>query len=414
MSLNQLIENFLRERGAIAVGFSTPETLAGGPPSTDLTYRLASARSAVSFALPLNRDRIRAFLAKEDRLGHEEDNIGLNLRVTNLSWELAEMLRREGHEAMGVAANTKYRKEFQGWQMLMHPDISHRYLAAASGVGSFGWSGNIGVKGVGTSIILGSTVTNADLTPTAPVPEGESFCENCRLCATACAGEMMDRETATSLTLGGRTFSFSARKSILLCQLVCGGFTGLSRSGKWSTWSPGRFEIPDYRDPKNLLTALLRAMQAYGRRPPMPGGYSHPAAPDARQYLTCGNCQIVCFGNRAETAANVKLLHGSGCMLQRPDGSLYRRPADEARTEFDGMEPERKSLYSCPAGWLLPDLRHDGKKETIRVRPGGFAPTGPLTGNLPRPLQDVQLQLRFLSIGPDDRLHVRPRGVCAH
>jgi hypothetical protein len=37
MSLNKLIEEFLYERGALKVGFSTTETLAGGPPSTDLT-----------------------------------------------------------------------------------------------------------------------------------------------------------------------------------------------------------------------------------------------------------------------------------------------------------------------------------------------------------------------------------------
>jgi len=345
MDLNQRIVEFLKERGAVAVGFATPETLAGGPPSADLTYRLPSARSAVSFALPLNRDRIRAFLAKEDRLAHEADNLNLNFRVTNLSWELAEMLKREGHESKGLAANTKYRKEVPGWQMLMHPDLSHRYLAVASGVGSFGWSGNVGIKGIGTGIILGSTVTAADLSPTASVVEGQGFCDKCRMCASACAGEMMEREVETKVTLGGREFSFGARKSILLCQLVCGGFTGLSRSGKWSTWSPGRFEIPDHRDHDRLLQSLLRAMSAYGKRPPMPGGYAHPAAPDAKQYLTCGNCQLVCFGNRAETAANLKLLHGSGCMMQRPDGSLYRLPPDEAATVFEEMEPERKSLY---------------------------------------------------------------------
>lgn len=345
MSLNRLIEEFLRERGAIAVGFANRETLAGGPPSADITYRLASARSAVSFAMPLNRDYIRAFLAKEDRQAHEQDNLGLNFRVTQLSWELAELLQREGLEAKGVAANTKYRKEIPGWQMLMHPDLSHRYLAVASGVGSFGWSGNVGIKGVGTGIILGSTVTSAELEPTPPVAEADRFCVNCRLCATACAGEMMERELPTTVTLGGREFTFGARKNILLCQFVCGGFTGLHRSGKWSTWSPGRFEIPDYRNPDKLLAALVRAMQAYGKRPPMPGGYSHPAAPDAKQFLTCGNCQLVCFGDRAETAANIKLLHGSGCVMQRPDGSLYRLPPQEAAIVFEEMEPERKSLY---------------------------------------------------------------------
>ena len=55
MSLEQLIEEFLLENGAIKVRFANRESLAGGPPSADLTYQLEGARSAVSFALPLDK-----------------------------------------------------------------------------------------------------------------------------------------------------------------------------------------------------------------------------------------------------------------------------------------------------------------------------------------------------------------------
>jgi epoxyqueuosine reductase QueG len=170
MALEYLIEEFLKERGALAVGIATTETLAGGPPSADITYRMEGARSAVSFALPLDRDRIRAFLAKQDRFGHEEDNIRTNLRSRDLSWELAEMLKKEGHRAKGTAANMKYRQDEEGWQLALHPDISHRYMAVRSGTGSFGWSGNVGIVGPGTAIILGTTVPAAALIPPAPRP----------------------------------------------------------------------------------------------------------------------------------------------------------------------------------------------------------------------------------------------------
>jgi len=40
VSLNEIIKEFLLEEGAIKVGFSNKETLAGGPPSIDLDYRL--------------------------------------------------------------------------------------------------------------------------------------------------------------------------------------------------------------------------------------------------------------------------------------------------------------------------------------------------------------------------------------
>jgi len=54
MSLEALVKEFLLERRAISVGIATVETLSGGPPSADITYRMEGARSAVSFALPVN------------------------------------------------------------------------------------------------------------------------------------------------------------------------------------------------------------------------------------------------------------------------------------------------------------------------------------------------------------------------
>ncbi|MGQ9721639.1 MAG: hypothetical protein ACUVXA_10000, partial [Candidatus Jordarchaeum sp.] len=58
-TLESEIEKFLRERGAIRVGYATLDTLAGGPPSVDLSYVLPEARSAISFALPFDRVKIR-------------------------------------------------------------------------------------------------------------------------------------------------------------------------------------------------------------------------------------------------------------------------------------------------------------------------------------------------------------------
>jgi len=342
-TLNGLVEEFLLERGAIGVGVATIETLAGGPPSTDLEYCLEGGRSAISFALPLNRDHIRAYLAKEDRLSHEKDNIDTNLRATDISWELAEMLKKEGHSSKGTKANLKYRQEMKDWELFLPPDISHRYVAARSGAGSFGWSGNVGVEGHGTAVILDTTITTAELEPTEPVPPGEGFCDECKLCTSVCASGMFDKKEETSVTIGGVTFSFSARSNYLLCDFCCGGFTGLARSGKWSTWSPGRIPFPDDYD--ELFREFVRAVDLYNRRPPMPGGIPHPALDGYKQHLTCGNCQITCWGNKEDTRENVKLLHNSGCVLQRPDGELYALPPEEAEAGFDNMEAERRALY---------------------------------------------------------------------
>lgn len=345
MSLNKMIEEFLLERGALKVGFATLETLAGGPPSSDITYRMETARSAVSFALPMDKDAIRLFLSKKERGPHEHDNLSTNLRSKELSWELAVMLKEEGHVSKGCAANLKYRTELPNWQMQLYPDISHRYMAVRSGVGSYGWSGNVGVKGYGTAVILGTLVTEAELDPTPPETEEESFCDNCKLCAKACASEMMDNEKDMETVIGGETFKHSARKHYSLCHFVCGGFTGLHKSKKWSTWSPGRFSLPDYKDGEALGAEFFRAVGLYSKRPKMPGGYTNPALAREAVYMTCGNCQIACFGDKKETAKNLKLLHKSGCVLQRPDGSLYALPHEEAQIVFEEMNPEQKKLY---------------------------------------------------------------------
>ena len=56
--LTQFATDYLTCEGACAVGVATTETLAGGPPSTDLEYVLPGAKSAVSFAVPLDPVKI--------------------------------------------------------------------------------------------------------------------------------------------------------------------------------------------------------------------------------------------------------------------------------------------------------------------------------------------------------------------
>jgi len=343
MSLNQTVEDFLLERGVLKVGVATRETLAGCPPSADITYKLKDARSAISFALPLNRDHIRFFLGKKDRVSHEKDNVNTNLRLRSLSWELAQVLKQEGHESKGTAANLKYRREVKDWELTRPPDISHRYMAARSGVGSFGWSGNVGIKAYGTAILFGTCITTAELEPTEPIPEDETFCTKCKLCVSGCAVEMFERDKEMSITLGGVTFSHSARKHLTLCLICCGGYTGLHKSKKWSTWSPGRLTLAD--NASDLRKQYEGAKDLYAQRPPMPGGYEGPDFRKGESYLTCGNCQLVCWGDDKENAKNIKMLHDSGCIFQRPDGSLEALPPDEAEREFMKLSPEQRALY---------------------------------------------------------------------
>ena len=61
-SLEQLIIDRVTGEGACAIGFATVETLAGGPESVDLEYVLPGAKSAVSFAVPLDQKFIPPYL----------------------------------------------------------------------------------------------------------------------------------------------------------------------------------------------------------------------------------------------------------------------------------------------------------------------------------------------------------------
>ena len=345
-TLNQEIEALLVAQGAIKVGFATIDTLAGGPPSADLTYVLSSAKSAISFAFPLDHDKIRLYLSKKDFLSHEQDNLDLNYKVSQVAYEVSRLLRKQRIKSYPMLANNVYRRGFPDWRIAMHPDISLRYLAAVSGVGSFGWSGNIGIAGYGTAIILGGVVTTAELEPTAPVPPEDGFCTNCKCCVAACASGMFNQKEEESVTLGGVTFTYAKRHSYLRCQLVCGGFSGMHPSGKWSTWSPGRYAIPD--DEPALLEQLNRAIDNYQLWPDRPDGgkgYSNAANKGKPIRLTCGNCGILCWGNDADTRENLRLLQTSGCVIQDEKGEILALPSSEAKKKFDAFSPAHKMLY---------------------------------------------------------------------
>jgi epoxyqueuosine reductase len=346
-TLNKEVETFLKDRGAIRVGFVTIETLAGGPPSTDLTYILPEAHSAISFALPLDRDIIRNFLAKKEWFKAELDDIAVNLKASKLASELAEWLKNKGFKAVGVECNNVYRQEIKGWKRDMPPDLAHRYIAARSGVGSFGWSGNIGIKDFGTAIILGTVVTDAELEPTDPLPAEEKFCTECKLCTKVCAAGFFDPKEKDEVSLGGVKFSYSKRHSKYRCQLVCGGFSGLHPSGKWSTWSPGRFAIPAGDNENDLIKVLIGAVTKYmiwpDRKPE--GGYFNAILKEKKIRLTCGMCQKICFGNKEETRKNYEILTSSGCVLQKPNGDIVILPPEEAEREFKEFPPKHQKLY---------------------------------------------------------------------
>lgn len=342
--LTDLAIDYVMSQGACAAGITTNETLAGGPPSTDLQYVLPGARSAVTFAVPLDPEAIERYLSKKDHASHQRDNIRTNLYVTGLGVGLATYLDQRGYPSFAVAANTVYRKDTPAGILDFKPDISHRYLAVRSGVGWFRLSGNVITKTYGAAVILGSVVTTAELEPTELLPADEKYCDECKLCMASCLSGLMHPRERTTVTMGGMEFSYSKRRTYRRCDYVCGGFTGLARNGKWSTWSPGRFPIP--REEEKFLLALVKAMGKTWGRPEIEGSFYHPAMPGSRKLnVTCANCQLVCHPDKEERKRRHKLLTRSGVVVQHPDGSLEAVSPEAAEKHLAEMTPEQRACY---------------------------------------------------------------------
>lgn len=328
--------------GALTAGIATVNTLSGGPPSTDLEYAQPGAKSAVVFSIPLDQDLIPDYLGKVDRLAFERNYEMVNSIASGVGVKLANFLTQKGHPAVPLAANDVYRDDTPGGRADMLPPISLRYLAAVSGVGAFGLSGNILTAGNGGAVILGGVVTQAELEPTPPLSREENYCDNCRICARACASGFMKPKGKIEVTLGGTSFSYADRWSYLRCQYVCSGFTGLHPGGNWSTWSPGRFAMPE--DDADMMPLFLKSIAAYYSRPEGPGGHYHSLM-ESKLYSTCANCQLICVPDKEERKRRYALLTESGVVIQHPDGSLSAVSPGDAKIHLSEMDDETRALY---------------------------------------------------------------------
>ena len=332
------------------VGITTADTLAGGPPSTDLTYVLEAARSAVTFAVPLDENKTRDYLGKIDRAGHQKDYTRTSIIADGIAAQLASFIRQFGYETTAVMQNLVFRNDKPGDLNHRTPDISHRYLAVRGGVGWFGFSGNVLTPGHGPNVILVSVVTAAKLIPTDPLPPEENYCDDCQACNTACPSGFFryGKKEKTSVTMGGIEFIYTNRRSYDRCSYVCSGCTGLHASGQWSTWSPARFPIP--KEDADIIPIYKKvAFEARSQRPELPGGGMQSPITYGKTRrdvtLTCGNCMHVCHPDKQERDRRVKLLQKGGVSIQQEDGSLQSVSGDEAREYVAAMAPDRRALY---------------------------------------------------------------------
>jgi hypothetical protein len=146
----------------------------------------------------------------------------------------------------------------------------------------------------------------------------------------------------TSVLLGGQKVTYAERRNYGRCDLVCSGYTGLHSSGKWSTWSPGRFAIPINDD--ELRSAHLQMKAAHGKWPESEGG-RYFFFTDEKLRVSCANCQLVCCPDKNERKARYKMLTESGVVIQHQNGSRVAVSQENATRMFEDMSSARMALY---------------------------------------------------------------------
>ena len=355
----------LETAGCCAVGVCNQEGLEGGPPSTDLTRQLEGARSAIVVAYPVDEHKLELYMGKIDHEPYQLDYIRTNNIVQGLMGEATNQLRKFGFEAEvvyagntpadGTRADVMPRNERQRKGAELHPAkpsdlmmgsiplLSQRMLAAASGVGFFGMSGNILTESHGAAIVLGACVTTADLPPTPVLPPEANYCDECNWCGQVCPTSFMSRTDFTRVEMGGHDHhKYSTREHHLRCASHMMGLAGLSENGRFSSWGPGRKQLPT--DDDQLLPRVMELASDQAKRPDVPGGF-YDAQKGTRTNIMCSACNLVCHPARKVRAKRLKMWTQGGVTIQHEDGRVEAMPLDEARAFLDAMPPEQRALY---------------------------------------------------------------------
>ncbi len=305
-----------------------------GPSSADPARVLPEAASVIAFAVPLGTDFIPDYLRKVTRMVFRRVMYEKYQLIGAIGDAIAESLRKSGFRAFNPSPNGTYRLE-ESKPGFMVPDFSHRFAAVASGLGTFGWSGNVMVEGHWSAVFLGSVTTDAVLLPDPPLEEG--LCDGCRVCAHVCPLEFIKLKESQTVSLGGREYSYNAKGNHGRCGLACSGLSGQTRDGKWSSWAALRYGFPE--SDSELLSQFKRALSDPASEYIRPhigfspeGGRTEWAIESqktGRGVLcrplddtnpTCCHCALVCSGPLERRRELMELIHSSGVVVRLDDG----------------------------------------------------------------------------------------------
>jgi len=176
------IRRLARQLGAVAGGVATVENLIGRK-AIDLSI-LPSARSIVVIAC----GHSRAALDSKNLQIKQNDTIATYEKARDISKQLAMVLEKQGHGAVAIPGFIPM--DMSDGKQGMVGAIDLRRAAVEAGIGSYGKSGLVLVKGFGPRVRLGAVLTTASLKPTAkksrfPCPT------DCQICMLGCPSKAL-------------------------------------------------------------------------------------------------------------------------------------------------------------------------------------------------------------------------------
>lgn len=322
ISIKEEITSIAREMGLDKIGFTTKDRLKGAPPSADLTYVLPTAKSAISLCIAFDKAAIRPYLSKQDLWAHNTDHKAVLFKLKLVGQTIQRLLEDKGYQAVSPFLNDEYREE-QPYYLAMVPPLSHKYMAVASGIGWFGWNQLVLTPEYGAPVALTTVVTSAELEPDDPLEKGD-WCQNCRLCVPSCPVHFLSMDNEETVTIAGRTYRHSKARSNMRCLVCCGGATGVNdHTDKWSTWSPIALELPgpdddqafeqrvlEYaKDPQHIR---LKWLLDFSSRKGVNSWEEFDYTWLIEEWLTCGNCMLICWPEMKDRKENLRLLRTSG------------------------------------------------------------------------------------------------------
>lgn len=314
--LEDELKSLAVKEGAIRVGIARREAFSDAPPSADMRHEKPWANAIVSFAVTPGTEWIEGYLGKLTRMVLKKKMFDTYHEVYRIGAVIEERLRADRLKAHNIIPNGIYRPDHTFEKQVpdhdLKPPLSLRYMAVGAGVGEFGWSGNVMVPGAWSNVYLGGVLTDAMLEPDGLLEE--NLCDNCYICARVCPVGFIEMKEQTSVAIGGREHLYNRKRGDLRCLISCGGYTGLSKDGTWSSWSTGRTTLPEddtllpdifvrLRDDRANLEATRNL--TFGSR-----GILDRSLEDTKP--TCNQCLIVCSGPLEDRRRLINLLLSSG------------------------------------------------------------------------------------------------------